>query len=49
MGIAERVRFPQFHNRIMDAAAAAALIPHGATVGMSGCEIVESARAQRYP
>ena len=36
MGIAERVRFPQFHNRIMDAAAAAALIPHGATVGMSG-------------
>ena len=36
MPLAERVRFPQFHNRIMSAAEAAALIPHGANVGMSG-------------
>lgn len=36
MTLADRVRFPQFHNRIMSAAEAAALIPHGANVGMSG-------------
>ena len=36
MSLAERVRYPQFHNRIMSAEAAAALIPHGANVGMSG-------------
>lgn len=36
MSLAERVRYPQFHNRIMSAEAAATLIPHGANVGMSG-------------
>lgn len=36
MTLADRIRFPQFHNRIMGAAEAAALIPHGANVGMSG-------------
>lgn len=36
MTLADRIRFPQFHNRIMSAAEAAALIPHGANVGMSG-------------
>jgi len=36
MSLAERVRYPQFHNRIMSAEAAAALIPHGVNVGMSG-------------
>ena len=36
MSLAERVRYPQFHNRIMSSEAAATLIPHGANVGMSG-------------
>ncbi|MEG0717235.1 MAG: acetyl-CoA hydrolase/transferase family protein [Comamonas sp.] len=36
MSLADRVRYPQFHNRIMSAEAAAALIPHGVNVGMSG-------------
>ncbi len=36
MSLAERVRYPQFHNLIMAAEAAAALIPHGVNVGMSG-------------
>jgi len=36
MTLAERVRYADFHPRIMSADAAAALIPHGANVGMSG-------------
>ncbi len=36
MSLADRVRFAPFHNRVMSAAQAAALIPHGANVGMSG-------------
>lgn len=36
MTLAERVRYPDFHSRIMTAEQAAALIPHGCNVGMSG-------------
>eukprot|EP01034_Spumella_vulgaris_P038596 gene38596-47665_t len=36
MTLAERVRYPDFHSRIMTAQEAAALIPAGANVGMSG-------------
>lgn len=36
MSLTERVRYPQFNNLIMSADAAAALIPHGVNVGMSG-------------
>jgi len=36
MSLADRVRYSPFHNRFRSAEAAAALIPHGATVGMSG-------------
>ena len=36
MSLAERVRYPQFNNLVMSAEAAAALIPHGVNVGMSG-------------
>ena len=36
MTLAERVRYPDFHSRIMTAEEAAALIPAGANVGMSG-------------
>ncbi|WP_370680443.1 acetyl-CoA hydrolase/transferase family protein [Comamonas sp. GB3 AK4-5] len=36
MTLADRVRFPEFQTRIMSAEAAAALIPHGVNVGMSG-------------
>ena len=36
MSIADRVRFPEFLSRTMTAEAAAALIPHGVNVGMSG-------------
>nr|WP_174863208.1 acetyl-CoA hydrolase/transferase family protein [Comamonas jiangduensis] len=36
MSLAERVRYPQFNNLLMSAEAAAALIPHGVNVGMSG-------------
>lgn len=36
MTLADRVRYAPFHSRITSAEAAAALIPNGATVGMSG-------------
>ncbi|MBQ0132854.1 MAG: propionyl-CoA--succinate CoA transferase, partial [Comamonas sp.] len=36
MSLVERVRDPQFHKLIMSAQEAAAMIPHGANVGMSG-------------
>ena len=36
MSLADRVRYPQFHNLIMSAEQAAAMIPHGVNVGMSG-------------
>ncbi|MDR0225867.1 MAG: propionyl-CoA--succinate CoA transferase, partial [Burkholderiaceae bacterium] len=36
MSIADRVRFPEFLSRTMTAEQAAALIPHGVNVGMSG-------------
>ncbi|WP_047217560.1 acetyl-CoA hydrolase/transferase family protein [Delftia lacustris] len=36
MSLADRVRFPEFLSRTMTAEQAAALIPHGVNVGMSG-------------
>ena len=36
MSIADRVRYPEFLSRVMTAEEAAALIPHGVNVGMSG-------------
>ncbi|WP_027014463.1 acetyl-CoA hydrolase/transferase family protein [Comamonas composti] len=36
MSLADRVRFPEFLSRAMTAQQAAALIPHGVNVGMSG-------------
>lgn len=36
MTLADRVRYPEFQTRFMSAEAAAALIPHGVNVGMSG-------------
>lgn len=36
MSLADRVRYPQFNSLMMSAEAAAALIPHGVSVGMSG-------------
>ena len=36
MSIADRIRYPDFLARVMTAAQAAELIPHGANVGMSG-------------
>ncbi|MFT3754768.1 MAG: acetyl-CoA hydrolase/transferase family protein [Pseudoxanthomonas sp.] len=36
MTLADRVRHPDFLSRIMTAEQAASLIPHGATIGMSG-------------
>lgn len=36
MSLADRIRNPALHSRIMSAEQAAALIPHGANVGMSG-------------
>ncbi|MGY6270014.1 acetyl-CoA hydrolase/transferase family protein [Achromobacter denitrificans] len=36
MTLADRVRYPDFHSRIMTAEEAAAFIPNGAIVGMSG-------------
>jgi succinyl-CoA:acetate CoA-transferase len=39
MSLADRVRYPQLHNRIMSAEKAAALIPHGANVGISGFSV----------
>ncbi len=36
MSLADRIRHPALHSKIMTAEQAAALIPHGANVGMSG-------------
>ena len=36
LSLADRIRNPALHSRIMSAEQAAALIPHGANVGMSG-------------
>ena len=36
MSLADRVRYPHFNHLIMSAEQAAAMIPHGANVGMSG-------------